>query len=91
MNLIEEEFVPEAQHDGEPSAAAEEFFQNYDFGDIEVIDSDGALSFPSPRSPNVSSKIRFYAKPESGEGDSVAMLFTVDFSRKGARIGVYSL
>lgn len=87
MQMIEEKYVAGASHSGDPGAAARSIFESFDFGDLEVLDFDGADSVVGPG--EVSSTIRFYVAPESGVGDSVPMLFRVDFGEGGAMVRVY--
>lgn len=91
MTRLEGKFYPKVQHGGSPGDVAEQLFQEYDFGAMEVVDSDGAESTLNPGSPNASASVRFYIEPEEEGSDSVAMLFSVNFDSKGAEATVYSL
>lgn len=89
MRFIEEKKLPAMSHGGNPGAAAREIFENYDFGDLEVLDFDGADSIERVGTQFAESTIRFYVAPENGEGDSVAMVFRVAFLEKSTVVTVY--
>jgi|688.fasta_scaffold998339_1 hypothetical protein len=89
MQLLEEKKIPGVSHGGSPGLKAAEIFSDYDFGTVDVIDSDGADSVVHPGSPHAESTIRFYVEPADGQGDSVPMLFRVEFSPIGAHVKVY--
>lgn len=90
MIPISTKFYPGVDHKDNPGQVTADLFQDYDFGNLEVLDSDGADSCGVAGSPYASSRIRFYTQPEEGDGDSVPMLFSVEFSPKGAQVSVYS-
>ena len=89
MRFVEEKNLPAMSHGGEPGAKAREIFENYDFGDLEVLDFDGADSIEQAGTQFAESSIRFYVAPEDGEGDSVAMVFRVAFLKKYTVVTVY--
>jgi hypothetical protein len=89
MNLIEEKFIAGARAGDDPGAAARQIFENFDFGDLEILDFDGADSTVRVGTPEASSVIKFYVPSESDSSSSAVMLFRVDFSEKGARVSVY--
>jgi hypothetical protein len=89
MRFIEEKKLPAMTHGGAPGSKAREIFENYDFGDLEVLDFDGADSIEQSGTKFAESSIRFYVAPENGEGDSVAMVFRVAFLKKSTVVTVY--
>jgi len=91
MTRLESKFYPGIKHGDSPGNVAEQLFQDYDFGDMEVIDADGAEISLSPGNPNAHSSVRFYIKPKVEKADSVAMLFAVNFTQEGAEATVYSM
>lgn len=89
MQLLQEKKLLAVSHGGDPGAKAREIFENYDFGDLEVLDFDGAESVVQPGTGSAESTIRFYAPPETGTGDSVPMLFRVAFDKSSTTVAVY--
>lgn len=90
MNLLQEKFYPDVKHHDNPGGVAKDLFQDFDFGEDEVLDFDGSESLVSSDKLVASAQLRFYVKPEA-EGDSIPMIFKVEFSPRGAMVGVYSL
>jgi hypothetical protein len=89
MQFLEEKILPKMVHGGEPGAKAREIFENYDFGNLEVLDFDGAESVIQDGTDFAESSIRFYVPPEEGEGDSVPMIFRVAFLKRSTIVTVY--
>jgi hypothetical protein len=90
MNFIEEKFYPNMTHDGCLGEVATQLFEDYDFGNIEVVDSDAAEITYRRESPVSSVSIRFHAKPKMEGEEAEAMLFRVEFLQRGVVAGVYS-
>lgn len=91
MDIIEKKFHKGVGHDGCPGKVAAELFQSHDFGELKVVDFDGAESLVSPGSPVAEASIRFYVAGEDDDADSLPMKFLVEFSPQGAETTVYSL
>ncbi len=91
MNVIQNIFLKDVVHGEEPRRVATEIFETHDFGgaDIAVVGIGGAESAVlTGKYPSV--KIPFYAADSEG-GDSIPMLFQVDFLDGGADVSVYTL
>jgi hypothetical protein len=90
MTPVQNIFLKNVVHGGEASKVASEIFETHDFADtdIEVEAVGGAESVVSLHG-SMSVKIPFFAKNHRG-GDSIPMIFGVEFVPEGAEITVYS-
>jgi len=89
MRLLQEKFFPGILAGGEPGAAARQIFENFDFGDLDIMDFDGADSVVQVGTPNATSTIKFYVPSTPPSERSCVMTFRVEFDKSGALVSVY--
>lgn len=94
MQFIESIFLHGVNHGGDPVKVANEIFETHNFRDLEVAAVSGAeTTIPYDHLDEnghevVKVAIPFFAENPNG-GDSLPMLFSVEFCSKGVDIGVY--
>lgn len=91
MQFIESIYLHDVAHGGDPVKVATEIFETHNFDSIgvEVVGVSGAES-ETPQGTNAWVKIPFFAKNlDENQKDSTAMLFCVEFDKKGTHIQIY--